>query len=146
MQERGSLRYLLPAAVVITAFPVATLFERPGIANDRIVLAQEQHDQTVSKAKWEKWEKLKAEKGEKMEKAKAAAAAKMEKTKAAAAAKAAKAPAQQAAAQKKGKDSDNDGISDFEDGVVAGKGRKSCPPGQERAPSRGRGGDFGGCI
>jgi membrane protein involved in colicin uptake len=146
MPERGNLRHLLPAAVVLTAFPAATLFERPGIANDWIVLAQEQHDQTVSNAKWEKWEKMKAEKAEKKERAKAAAAGKMEKASAAAAAKAAKAPAQKAAAEKKGKDSDADGISDFEDGVVAGKGRKSCPPGQTRAPQRGRGGDFGGCI
>ena len=147
MPQRTGLRPLLPAAAVLTAFPLAALFERGGSANDRIILAQEMHDQTVSKAKWEK---MKAEKSEKMEKAKAAAAAKtekkMEKARAAAAAKAAKAPALKAAAEKKGKDSDDDGISDYEDGVVAGKGKKSCPPGQTRAPSRGRGGDFGGCL
>jgi membrane protein involved in colicin uptake len=118
----------------------------PTAGHDWTVLAQEKHDPTVSKAKWDKWEKMKAEKAEKMEKAKAAAAEKMEKAKAAAAAKAAKAPALKAAAEKKGKDSDDDGISDYEDGVVAGKGKKSCPPGQTRAPSRGRGGDFGGCL
>jgi membrane protein involved in colicin uptake len=147
MPQRAGLRSLLPAAAVLTAFPLAALLEDDGSANDRIVLAQEMHDPTVSKAKWEK---MKAEKAEKMEKAKAAAAAKMEKkmekARAAAAAKAANAPARKAAAEKKGKDSDDDGISDFEDGVVAGRGRKSCPPGQTRAPSRGRGGDFGGCL
>ena len=143
MPQRAGLRCLLPAAAVLTTFPLAALFERGGNVNDRIVLAQEMHDQTVSKAKWEK---MKAEKAEKMEKAKAAAAAKTEKARAAAAAKAAKAPALKAAAEKKGKDSDDDGVSDYEDGAVAGKGKKSCPPGQTRAPQRGRGGDFGGCI
>jgi membrane protein involved in colicin uptake len=147
MPQWAGLRSLLPAAAVLTAFPIAALFERGGgNADDRIVLAQEMHDPTVSKAKWEKWEKMKAEKAENMEKAKARAAAKMERTRAAAAAKAANAPARTAAAERKARDSDDDGISDFEDGVVAGKGKKSCPPGQTRAPSRGRGGDAGGCI
>ena len=146
MPQRAGLRSLLPAAAVFTAFPLAALVEPDRNANDWIVLAQETHDPTVSKAKWEKWEKMKAEKAEKMEKAKAATAEKREKAKAAAAAKAANAPKLKAAAEKKGKDSDDDSISDFEDGVVAGKGKKSCPPGQTRAPSRGRGGDFGGCL
>jgi membrane protein involved in colicin uptake len=147
MPQRAGLRSLLPAAAVLTAFPIAALFERGGgNADDRIVLAQEMHDPTVSQAKWEKWEKMKAEKAEKMEKAKARAAAKMEKTRAAAAAKGAKAPGQKAAAERMARDSDDDGISDYEDGVVAGRGKKSCPPGQTRAPSRGRGGDFGGCL
>jgi hypothetical protein len=146
MPQRAGLRCLLPAAAVFTAFPLAALLDPGRTANDWIALAQEAHDPTVSKAKWEKWEKIKAEKAEKMEKKAAAAAAKQEKASAAAAAKAANAPKQKAAAATKGKDSDDDGISDFEDGVVAGKGKKSCPPGQDRAPSRGRGGDFGGCI
>ena len=143
MPQRAGLRSLLPAAAVFTAFPLAALVEPDRNANDWIVLAQKTHDPTVSKAKWEK---MKAEKAEKMEKAKAAAAEKREKAKAAAAAKAANAPKLKAAAEKKGKDSDHYGISDFDDDVVAGKGKKSCPPGQARAPSRGRGGDFGGCL
>jgi hypothetical protein len=33
-----------------------------------------------------------------------------------------------------------------DDGVVPGRGKRSCPPGQVPAPGRGRGGDGGGCI
>jgi hypothetical protein len=150
MPRRAGLQCLLPAAAMLTAIPLAVFYERGNGAKHWIVLAQEKHDPTVSKAKWEthdptvskaKLEKMKAAKTEQMEKAKAAGAEKSEEAKVAAAEKMAKAKAEKMAAGKKRKDN-----SDNDTDAVPGKGKRECPPGQRPAPSRGRGGDAGGCI
>jgi membrane protein involved in colicin uptake len=121
-----------PTAAAFAALSVAALSTWDGLSESKpsqsIIVAQENADEKLLKAQLKK---------AKVEEAKAAkeakAKAKEAKVKEAKEAKAKAAKAKEATAV------------DVDD-VIPGKNKKGCPAGQTQAPSRGRGGDAGGCI
>jgi membrane protein involved in colicin uptake len=121
-----------PTAAAFAALSVAALSTWDGLSESQpsqsIIVAQENADEKLLKAQLKK---------AKVEEAKAAkeakAKAKEAKVKEAKEAKAKAAKAKEATAV------------DVDD-VIPGKNKKGCPAGQTQAPSRGRGGDAGGCI
>jgi membrane protein involved in colicin uptake len=131
-----------PTAAAFAALSVAALSTWDGLSESQpshsIIVAQENADEKLLKAQLKK-AKVEEAKAAKEAKAKAKEAkaeeikAKEAKVKEAKEAKAKAAKAKEATAV------------DVDD-VIPGKNKKGCPAGQTQAPSRGRGGDAGGCI